>query len=204
MEEDLEYHYNETEVNLRFFEILRRYSDDKNDPVPEWELVPEMTVNSKERCICSTKIIDNYYIRHTRTGKVLVIGSECIKRWISPKLKCKECGAALGRVCRRIKTADYLCRSCKLEAKKEEERKEQERETKIARMEKLVLFWYGPYYQKPFYLVAKDIPYVEYLLNHPKATTSETLKAFQKYASLVFEIQKTQVSLVDPKANSSP
>ena len=197
MDDALDYNYKETEVNLRFFEILRRFSDDQHDPTPEWELVEGMTVNSKERCICSTKIIDNYYIRHKRTGKTLVIGSECVKRWLNPKLLCKGCQKPLGRVCQRIKSADYLCRACKLEAKREEERKIKEQEEKIKKLGNFELFWYGTYYRKPFRVVAQNIPYVEYLINHPNVTSSETLKAFSKYASLVFEIK-------EPEASASP
>ena len=196
MNDDTEYNYKETEVNLRFFEILRQFSDDQNDPVPEWSLVEGMTVNSKERCICSTKIIDNYYIRHRRTGKLLVIGSECVKRWIQPKLLCKGCEKPLGRVCQRIKSGDYLCRSCKLEAKKEEERKEKVKEEKIKRLGNFELFWYGPYYRKPFRVVAEDIPYVEFLLNHPRSSSSETLIAFEKYINLVYEVKVENQTIV--------
>lgn len=185
MDEDFDYQYNETETNLRFFEILRRFSDDKNDPTPEWELLTGHHSSSKERCICSTKIEHQYFIRHKRTGKVLVIGSECVKRWMNPVLNCKGCGDPLGRVCERIRKEDFLCRKCK-KASVDAER------AKIERMGRLVLFWYGKYYMKPFSLVAEDIPYVEYLINLPQCKSSETLKAFQKYATLVFEIREVE------------
>jgi hypothetical protein len=193
MDEDLDYEYNETETNLRFFEILRRYSDNKHDCVAEWELLTGHHASSKQRCICSTRIENQYFIRHKRTGKVLVIGSECVKRWMNPVLNCKGCGDPLGRVCERIRKEDFLCRQCK----KASADAAKETEAKIEKMGRLLLFWYGKYYMKPFSLVAEDIPYVEYLINLPQCKSSETLKAFQKYATLVFEIK--EVEFLGPK-----
>jgi hypothetical protein len=52
-----------------------------------------------------------------------------------------------------------------------------------------MLYWYGKHRNHPFKMVAEDIPYVEYLLNIPEEKATESIKAFQKYASLVFEIK---------------
>jgi hypothetical protein len=94
--EQLEY-----DPNKRFFEVLREYSDDKNDPTPEWEFQGMVLHGVKEKCICGTKILLNYLISHKRTKKQLIIGSECIKRWIQPKMTCEHCDAPLGQVLKR-------------------------------------------------------------------------------------------------------
>lgn len=181
--EDLEH-----QPNLRFFEILRDFSDDKRDPVPEWEFKGFITTGTKEKCICGTKILLNYQIVHKRTQKQLIIGSECIKRWIQPKLSCSRCDAPLGRVLERTRKGDFHCRSCKRELKEMEKQK-------LLKMGRLRLFWYGKYYQRMFAEVAQDIPYVESLLNLPEEKKTDTLKALEKYISLKYDIKEVEVDV---------
>jgi hypothetical protein len=183
----------EHDPNKRFFEVLREHSEDKNDPTPEWEFGGMVLHGAKERCICGTKILLNYLITHKRTKKQLIIGSECIKRWINPKMTCEDCDAPLGQVLKRARTNDYLCRSCKKERKELEVRKQEEKQRQIKKMDNFMLYWYGKHRNHPFKMVAEDIPYTEYLLNIPEEKASESIKAFQKYASLVYEIKETVV-----------
>lgn len=198
-------------TNLRFFEILRKFSDDKHDPVPEWEFKGFITTGTTEKCICGTRILLNYAIVHTRTQKQLIIGSECVNRWLKPELQCEECGNPLGRVMERHRLNDFLCRKCKKEKaeikRMQEERqrlatqrieaalrkKEEDRLKKIERMGKLLLFWRGRYYQKPFAMVAEDLPYTEYLLNIPEEKATASILAFIDYANLLYEIGVVEV-----------
>lgn len=178
-----DFEYLETEVNLRFFEVLREYSFDKRDPLHEWEFVPEKHTVRSEKCICTTPIQNNYYIRHKQTKKELIVGSECIKRWIQPQLLCKECSSPLGRVCERVRLKDFICGKCK--------RKEKAR--RAERMKKLGnyrLLFGKKYYQRLFKEVIDDIPYVEFLLNLKMNVIPSSLEAFYEYCSLVYEIKE--------------
>jgi len=181
----------EQQPNLRFFEVLRTFSDDKSDPVPEWEFRGTVLSGTKEKCICGTKILLNYLIVHKRTQKQLIIGSECIKRWIQPKLSCSRCDAPLGRVLQRIKKEDYHCRRCKREIKQEEA-------LKILKMGNFRLFWYGKYYQRKFSEAIEDIPYVETVLTIPEEKQNESLRAFMKFISLYYEITEETIEVLDP------
>ena len=183
----------ETETNLRFFEILRQYSDNQYDPLPEWELVLGKFMEKESRCICSTPIERNFYICHKRTGKELVIGSECVKRWINPKLICKQCKCPLGRFAARIKTQDFLCPSCKRIAKKAVEEKERKTLSRIQTLGRFKFFFGKIYFAQRFCEVVKDIPYVEFILNHPWIHQPETIKLFLEYVHLVYDIKETVV-----------
>ena len=194
----------EHDPNKRFFEVLRQHSDDKNDPTPEWEFTGMVFNGVKEKCICGTKILLNYLITHKRSKHQLIIGSECVKRWIKPKMTCEDCDAPLGRVLERARKNDFLCRSCKKEKKEREARekeqeeriqkkKEEETKRQIKRMDNFMLYWYGKHRNHPFKMVAEDIPYTEYLLNIPEEKASESIKAFQKYASLVYDIKEEEI-----------
>ena len=201
---DLSGNYQDLEEcpNTKFFTVLRQYSDNKHDPIPEWQLVGFVERGGKDRCICGTAIMLNYMIRHKISGVELIIGSECVKRWMDPKIVCERCKEPLGRVLERYRRKDFKCRSCKLYEKELEEARErakriaeqrlkaleEEKMKKIERMGNLRLLWYGKYYQQPFSKVAEDIPYCEYLLNIPEDKATKTILAFIDYANLVFEI----------------
>jgi hypothetical protein len=189
-------------TNLRFFEVLREFSDDKNDPTPEWEFKGLITRGTHEKCICGTKIELNFLIVHKRTQKQLFIGSECVKRWIQPKLLCERCEAPLGRFEWRHKNQDFHCRSCKKEIQLEKEWQKmnqqmeaQRKKKKIEKMEKWTLFWYGKYRNKPFKMVAEDVGYVEYLMNIPEEKATASVRSFQEYASLIFEFEEVEVEV---------
>lgn len=187
------YEYLETEPNLRFFEILRKFSTNPYDPVPEWELDTTKFIATKSRCICTTPIERNFYIRHKQSGKELVIGSECVKRWINPRLVCKTCDSPLGRVDKRIETQDFLCPKCKREAKKKLRDEAQEKAKKIQQLSLYRLYFGGKYYGRFFRDVIDDIPYVEFLLNLSFETVPKTLKLFYVYVSCVYDIQEQTV-----------
>ena len=182
-----EYDYQEVEPNKRFFEVLRQFSEDKRDPIHEWEFLPHIHNVRAERCICTTPIQNNFYIQHKRTKKQLIIGSECVKRWIHPKLQCKECDAPLGRVCERVRKQDFLCGKCKRRLKAE-------REEKIRKLGNYKLLFGKRYYQRLFKDIVEDIPYTEFLLNINIHPLPQTLQAFNDYCSLIFEIKETSVT----------
>ena len=188
-----EYEYLETETNLKFFEILRRFSDNKFDPVPEWELLTDKFFEKETRCICTTPIERNFYIRHKRTGKELVIGSECVKRWIHPKLTCKQCESPLGRIDKRIQTQDFVCPKCKREAKKAAKEAAEHRASRRATLCAFHFYYGKKYYGKRFDVVAKDIPYVEFLLNLQLSDVPKTLKLFKEYIGLIYELEDIEI-----------
>lgn len=179
--------YLEVEPNKRFFEVLRAFSDNQHDPIPEWEFQPHIHTVKTDRCICTTRIENNFYIKHKRTGKQLVIGSECVKRWMMPRLLCKGCSSPLGRVCERVRRQDFLCRDCKRFLKRLETEK-------LKKLGNYKLLWGGKYYGRTFEEVAQDLPYVEFLLNLPVSPRPKTLMAFEEYASLLYEIVETKVT----------
>lgn len=193
----------EQDPNQRFFEILRDASDDKQDPIPEWEL-KGFVGSGVDRCICGTSIMLNYLIVHKRTQKQFVIGSECMKRWMNPKLVCKECESPLGCVAKRYRTNDFLCRCCKTMKKKMEEEesiqrarekaiKERQRIKAIEKLSLFRLFWSGKYYLKSFKEVLQDESYVLYLMTIPDAKATESVKKFKEYASFFYDLVDVEV-----------
>ena len=182
-----QFEYQETETNLKFFEVLRSFSDNQYDPLPEWELVTDKFIEREIRCICTTPIERNFFIRHKRTGKELVIGSECVKRWLNPRIVCKECDSPLGRVTKRIELQDFICPDCKRSKRK----KDTARRKQLASFR---LYWGSKHYGKQFKDVIDDIPYVETLLNLPLPSVPQTLQAFYEYVNLVFTIEEQIVT----------
>lgn len=113
--------------HILFIKELLKYSDNKDDPVSDWEfngIVTELDDDDVFNCICSTRIKYQYRIHKKNDNKVFIeIGCECIKRWLDPSITCDDCSGALGSVMKRMKTSDYLCRECK--KKREEKRAHQ-------------------------------------------------------------------------------
>lgn len=183
------FEYQETETNLKFFEVLRSVSDNQYDPLPEWELLTDKFMEREIRCICTTPIERNFFIRHKRTGKELVIGSECVKRWLNPFAVCSECQSPLGRITKRIETKDFVCPECKRDKKK----KETARRNQLATFR----FYWGGYgtkhYKNKFCDVIDDIPYVEHLLNLSLPSVPPSLQAFYEYVNLVFTVKEILV-----------
>ena len=187
---------NANDMHIRFMEVLRKHSLDQLNPIEEWRLEKHTEDDFRKKCICSHDIERNYFISNDFTKTTLVVGSECVNRWLKPKLSCQRCDAVLGSVAQRVREQKFLCRACNQLQKAEAAAQERERQyqleqraKKAKRMETLILFWYGPYYKKQFGQVAKDEAYVEYLLNIPDDKLTPTLKAFHEYAAAVWDIE---------------
>lgn len=200
------------EANKIFLEVLKYYSDNKEDPIPEWHLQGFVPNGGATECICETPIVLNYKIIHKRTLQELIIGSECVKRWMNPRLECEVCKSPLGCIMKRYQFFDFKCRACKTAERKKQERllqeaEEQERCRLMAQFQEKLrkdearrkageqLFrGYGKYFLKPFRLVAEDIPYATKLLNLPKEKVyEENLIAFLSYLSSCYEIVDVEV-----------
>lgn len=167
------------ERRLKFIHELKKYSEDKDEPVCEWEctgLVREL--DSEERkekklCICSTPIVVLYTIKNKKNNIELEIGSECIKRWLNPSLKCSGCDIPLGNITQRLRKKDKLCRSCKKENKFYEEQ-------------------YGMYTinNVPFSKIT-DIDEIERIINKERKTITEEL--FEIYIKQFYTIKEVAI-----------
>lgn len=177
----------------RFFEILRKYSFDKEDPISEWRFVEIVDNDGTNRCICTAPIQYLYKIENKETKATLIVGSECIQRWLQGLLRCKECACVLGNVVKRLRKEDYHCRSCKKILQKKQEQQEQEelRKRKMSKLGHCRLYWYGPYYQKMFHEVIDNIPYVEKLINIENK--NQTLELFTRYVKTVYDLEEREV-----------
>lgn len=199
----------ETSPHKRFFQVLVEHSDSREDPISEWKLVGYVLNGGATHCICDTQITLNYKIIHKRTQKELIIGSECVKRWLNPKLVCEQCQTPLGCVMERFKNADFFCRRCKVQKQKDAlavleaqrnvavqiTQEELKKEAKKQRMGEWILFWYGKYYQKPFKVAVQDEDYVNTLLEIPEDKHTKSLQYFLEYASLIHTIQEIEVEV---------
>lgn len=193
--------------HLRFMAVLKDHSENQTHPIPEWTLLETMEVKESQ-CICTQPILNQYFISNDTTKTTLIIGSDCMKRFLEPSLHCKECGCGITTgIVERIQKKDFLCKQCKAQKKKEallraeKEAKETQRklleeakqEAKKQQMGNWILFWYGRYYQKPFKMVLQDEAYVEYLLNLPEEKKTETIKSFTTYVSFFYDVVDTEV-----------
>ena len=104
----------------KFYEVLKGYTDDQDDPISEWEYLTDkiQSTDEKKFCICTTPIKNIHLIRNKKSGLVLEIGSECAKRWDLAPL-CESCKKPLGAITRRRKENDWVCKACKAARKKE-------------------------------------------------------------------------------------
>ena len=175
-----------------FFEILREKSIDKDDPISEWEFQSILNNDETRHCICSAPIQYLYQIKNRFNQETLIVGSECIKRWLNGLIRCSLCQCTLGNITKRLKTQDFHCRDCKLRLQRQAKFTEEEKLNKRKKtLGNLRLFWFGPYYMKPFYKVVEDIAYVEKLLNLPDK--NKTLQAFEEYVNIVFDVTTEEV-----------
>ena len=177
--------------NSIFLERLREKSKNKEDPVPEWEECGRFdsgtytTDVDAERCLCTTAIRYIYWIKNKHTGEEVKIGSTCINRWWD--IHCENCQAALGNKNARRKQKRerniyaFWCPDCK----KEDIKLWNEKRDRLGEMR---LFWYGKYRERKFSEFIDDVPYVEKLINVPEEKKNDSVKLFEKYANMVYEI----------------
>lgn len=176
-----------------FFETLRDKSIDKSDPISEWDFDCILDNDGTKHCICSAPIQYLYQIKNRFNQETVIVGSECIKRWLNGLVRCSLCQCTLGNISQRLKTQNFHCRDCKLREERQAKYEEEEKKTKrIKKLGSLHLFWYGPYYMKKFSTVIEDIPYVEKLLNIQNKT--KTLEAFEEYVNMVYDVTTQEVS----------
>jgi hypothetical protein len=172
---------------------IRKLSVDKKDFIQEWELAKQC-IGAKSQCICTHPINQNYYIINKLTGARCIIGSDCVQRWMNPKLMCEGCGGALGCVMERIRKQDFHCRSCKGE-------KRRARESTIRRFSSWKLDFPGPWKGLTFEKVCENQEWAEKLINTewqgtgPLSYIYKSLKAFQLYANAVFVIEESQTQI---------
>ena len=116
----------------QFMIELASHSDNKDNPIPEWEYCGGDTSSHlryyslrckgtpmpqhEEQCICSHHIVSNCYIRHRRSREMLVIGSCCIKRFMGGcRKECTVCGMVHKN---RVHTLCNVCRTRQARAEK--------------------------------------------------------------------------------------
>jgi hypothetical protein len=113
---------------------LTKYSDNKDDPVSDWEfngIVTELDDDDEFNCICSTRIKYLHRIHRKNNNMMYIdIGSECIKRWMNPSIECDDCSCVLKNVMKRMKAKDFLCNDCKKE-RVEKQKREWEEEQRV-------------------------------------------------------------------------
>jgi hypothetical protein len=163
-----------------FFQVLRDHSQDKEDPISEWEFAEVVDGDGHMTCICTTPIRYLYKIRNRVTHDTLIVGSECIKRWMGGLLRCQRCDCRLGNIRARLRKKQFHCRICRQILQREESQR------KNSKLSTLRLFWFGPYYKKQFREVIDDVPYVEKLLNVTNKT--KTLELFEEYVHEVYDV----------------
>lgn len=141
----------------KFYEALREYTDDKDDPISEWKYLTDTVKESHEKkfCICTTPIKNIHLIQNKITGVILEIGSECAKKWdLAPLCEC--CEKPLGAITRRRKQNDWLCKTCKTVKKNEAILKAETRQRLLKQMGRLEFRGYfketgtSPWYGRRF------------------------------------------------------
>lgn len=170
---------NHDDKHARFMQVLKAHSENQTHPIPEWRLHSFREVEEK-KCICSHDILNNYFISNDRTKTTLIIGSDCMKRFLDPSLRCSECKQPIQNVVNRIEKSDFICRNCK----------NQRRKT-VKHLRNCIFLHPGPYNEKKFSEVIEDVAYVETLLNIPDNEKTMTITLFCRYAKAVYLIDET-------------
>ena len=178
----------------KFFEVLRKHSVHKDDPVPEWK-VTRWWMND-QHCICTKEITWVYEITNKITKKTLEIGCDCVETWnVEFHMHCEHCSSPLGNRVKRSKERDYVCPSCKRALKKEAEARAREVERnemlkryRIRQLSQYVMFWKGPWENMTFEEVGKNHEWAEWFINKPD-NSSNTLKYFKEYLELIYEFE---------------
>lgn len=166
---------------------MRKKSINKGDFIQEWELVMKCH-GAASQCICTHQIEENYFIINKITREQCIIGSDCVQRWLNPKLNCKGCDKPLGCIMQRIKKQEFYCRSCKTLKQKT-----------VDQFSSWKIAYPGPWKGKTFCKVSENEEWVETLINTPKwkgtsppSYSYKSLHAFHKYADSKFEFEVSE------------
>lgn len=163
----------------QFYAILRENSIFKNDPIAEWKYI--RTIEDDGLCICSQKIKYKNIIQNIHTGAELIVGSDCIQRWMNNALLCRSCNCVLGNQVKRLLDQNFICPTCTREKKK-----------------RLRILGGNLIHGKRFDIIIKDVVLVEKLLNTDTTTMypflREIYKRFEEYANMIYDIDEVEVS----------
>jgi hypothetical protein len=156
---------------LQFQDRLKTHSQNKEDPVSEWELLDEI-VYSTTHCLCGKEIHVVYQIQNKLTREVIGIGSECVKRWLDSSLYCKCCQCSLGNALQRRREKKFYCRQCRAYLENQGN----------------CLFWHNHriYQLKE---IIKDVPLLEEILN----SDNMKKKLLLNYAKHFFEFEQIEI-----------
>lgn len=155
-----------------FLEKLREHSQNKEDPVSEWDVLND-TDNGIEFCLCGKKIHNIFVIQNKITLEAIGIGSECVKRWLECDLKCRRCNCELGNVMKRRREKKFYCRSCR----------------KIIELQGNLKIYHN-YSFHYFKDIVQNVPLLEILLNSGNSKIVQTLR---DYASNFYELDDIEV-----------
>ena len=180
------------ERRQKFLYELSKYSENKDDPISEWYFTQDVTESSsidKTLCICSTPITLLYTIKNKLNKLELEIGCECIKRWLNPKIECNRCKCVLGNITKRMRTKDYLCRSCKkiINRTNITERIKTQVYLDNYTIEQLSVLTIN---NKPFYLHS-NVTEIEYIIN--KSNKSRIEELFEIYIKNYYDIEEVEI-----------
>ncbi len=174
--------------HLRFMDVLKHHSENKENPIQEWHLLPITSKKERGKCICSHPIENNYFISNDKTQVTLIIGSDCKNRFLPSTLRCERCRLPLRDEINRIAKKNFICPECK----RFEAYKLKERMRVVEQYDHYYLFWFGPYYKKTFKEVTEDTGYTEFLINIPKSKWNASLHSFYKYVEAKFETEEVE------------
>tara|TARA_R110000868_G_scaffold107411_3_gene293924 strand:- start:137 stop:679 length:543 start_codon:yes stop_codon:yes gene_type:complete len=83
------------------------------NPVVEWK--PTWQVYSSDelrKCICTHPIKNTYEIINEVNGNTLWIGSDCIKRWMEDRVRCRKCHCQLKNIIAKLDNKILFCNDC--------------------------------------------------------------------------------------------
>ena len=177
----------------RFFEVLKAYSTDKDDPISEWEYLTNQIQQTDEKisCICSTHIMNVHLIQNTLSGLILKIGGECAKKWIHAP-ECEVCEKPLGGLVRRRKEDDWMCYACKKAKAKEALLNNKVRNEYLQKRGNQLFFGYlslsnlGPYYRRRFSEIV-EIKELQTLILR-KEIDDDDYRAFREYLDVFLNL----------------
>lgn len=175
----------------KFFNTLRDKSNDKFNPLIEWQVVVDSLTNLVGRCICGTEISRNFVIKNMINGNTLIVGSKCVEKW-GFTVTCIRCNRVLRDVSNRLKDDNWICPACKRADKKLAKLQEAAKEALIKKLGGYTLYHSGKYYKARFSDVVEDLSYTQWLYNINCQT--KTLTYFRQYVDLVCDVVEEEES----------